>query len=114
MPALVIVPPAGPSRTLHVTAVFVVPATEAVKVCVAPWFTMALDGDTLTVIAGGGGGADPPPHPVSDPTAPTIAVNKIKQLRLSLTTSSLLYSSAVCRSGFSVPRRVNQAASCAC
>ena len=58
-------PPAIPF-TFQVTERFVVFVTVAVNCCVAPSTTDALDGETLTPIAGGGGGGggDEVPHDV--------------------------------------------------
>jgi hypothetical protein len=58
--------PPGTPFTLHVTLVFVVLATVALKFCVFPSNTDPLAGVTVTLIEGGGGGGPetgPPPQP---------------------------------------------------
>lgn len=50
--------------TSHVTEVFVVPVTVAVKACVLPALTLDEAGATVTLITGGGVVPTPaPPHP---------------------------------------------------
>jgi hypothetical protein len=62
--------------TLHATVVFAVPVTTAVKDCVPPRNTAALEGIMLTLIVGTGGGDDDPvlPHPASRKAKATAAL----------------------------------------
>jgi hypothetical protein len=50
-------------ETLQVTLGFDAFVTVGVNGCVAPRKTLAVVGETLTVIGGGGGGDDEPPPP---------------------------------------------------
>ena len=76
--------------TCHVTAVFVVPVTIAVKDCVLPARTLAEPGDTTTLITGGGVSVPAPPHPHTNITAANDAANAHGILRF-ITATPICY-----------------------
>lgn len=63
--------PAQPvPETLHATPEVDVLLTVAVNDCVPPRKTLAVVGETLTLMGGGGGGEEPPPPPPQAETHP--------------------------------------------
>jgi hypothetical protein len=64
--------PPATAFTDHVTVVFVFPVTAAVKVCVAPARTIAVEGVTVTTTPAFSGGVvgDPPPPLLPNPAQP--------------------------------------------